>query len=120
MGAVCMYEPDTCEVQRRQVVGNQHGWEEPNSGLLQEYDVFLTLSISLAPHVIGSSVMLRSNKFGGVETAQWVKYLLCKNEDLISDPHHKHQKPDMMAHACNSRASREETGMSLGLLGQLV
>lgn len=76
--------------------------------------MLLALSISLAPHVKDSSVMLKSNKFGGMEMAQWVEYL------LISDPHQPHKKPDMMAHACNSRASRKETDISLGLLGQLV
>lgn len=38
-----------------------------------------------------------------VETAQWIKSLLCKNENLSSKAHNLSEKAGMVMHMCNPK-----------------
>ena len=61
---------------------------------------------------------LHEEQGGAGAVAQSVKCLLCKYEDLSSDPHNPFKKPSMVQHSWDSSAGEAETGESLELIGQ--
>lgn len=57
---------------------------------------------------------------GAVEIAQSVQCFLHNRENQSSDPQHSHQKLEVAMCACNHRAGKTKTGVSLGLVGLLI
>lgn len=57
---------------------------------------------------------------GATEIAQSVQCFLHKRENQSSDPQHSHQKLEVAMCTCNPKAGEAKTGVSLGLVGQLI